>query len=45
MQDEDPLITTHVADALINVDKNKEAILLLAEKIKEYPFLVPLLLK
>ena len=27
------------------IDKNKEAILILADKIKEYPYLVPLLLK
>ncbi len=36
---------THVSDVLLSVDKNKEAILLLAEKIREYPYLVPLLLK
>ena len=45
MQEEDPLIVTHVSDILLSVDKNKEAILLLAEKIREYPYLVPLLLK
>lgn len=45
VQEEDPLIVTHVSDVLLSVDKNKEAILLLAEKIREYPYLVPLLLK
>ncbi len=45
MQEEDPLVVTHVSDVLLSVDKNKEAILLLAEKIREYPYLVPLLLK
>jgi tetratricopeptide (TPR) repeat protein len=45
LQEEDPLIVTHVSDVLLSVDKNKEAILLLAEKIREYPYLVPLLLK
>ncbi len=45
VQHEDPLITTHIADALLCVDKNKETILLLAERIKEYPYLIPLLLK
>lgn len=45
MQEDDPLIVTHVSDVLLAVDKNKEAILLLAEKIREYPYLVPLLLK
>jgi tetratricopeptide (TPR) repeat protein len=45
VQEEDPLVVTHVSDVLLSVDKNKEAILLLAEKIREYPYLVPLLLK
>jgi hypothetical protein len=45
VQEEDPLIVTHVSDVLLSVDKNKEAILLLAEKIREFPYLVPLLLK
>ena len=45
VQEEDPLIVAHVSDVLLSVEKNKEAILLLAEKIKEYPYLVPLLLK
>ena len=42
---EDPLIASHVADALLSVDKNRESITLLAEKIKDYPYLIPLLLK
>ena len=29
----------------MSVDKNKETILMLAGKIREYPYLVPLLLK
>jgi tetratricopeptide (TPR) repeat protein len=45
VQDEDPLITTHLSDMFLCIDKNKEAILILADKIKEYPYLVPLLLK
>ncbi len=43
--DEDPLIVTHISDVFLSIEKNKEAILLLADKIKEYPYLVPLLLK
>ena len=39
------MIVTHVSDVLLSVDKNKEAILLLAERIREFPYLVPLLLK
>lgn len=39
------MITTHLSDLFLSIDKNKEAILLLADKIKEYPYLVPLLLK
>ena len=39
------MIVTHISDALLSIDKNKEAILILAEKIREYPYLVPLLLK
>ena len=42
---EDPLITTYLSDAFLSIDKNKEAILQLAQKIQEYPYLVPLLLK
>jgi hypothetical protein len=45
VQQEDPLITTHISDALLSVDKCKETILLLAERIKAYPYLIPLLLK
>ena len=45
VQNDDPLIVTHICDALLSVDKNKESILLLAEKIRDYPYLVPLLLK
>ena len=45
VQNDDALIVTHLCDALLSVDKNKESILLLAEKIREYPYLVPLLLK
>lgn len=39
------MIVIHVSDVLLSVDKNKEAILMLAEKIREFPYLVPLLLK
>jgi len=42
---DDPLITSHICDVLIGVDKHKEAILLLAEKVKEFPYLIPLLIK
>jgi hypothetical protein len=45
VQNDDPLIVNHICDALLAVDKCKESILLLAEKIKEFPYLVPLLLK
>jgi hypothetical protein len=43
--DDDPLIVTHITDVFLSIDKNKEAILLLADKIKDFPYLVPLLLK
>jgi len=43
--DDDPLIVTHITDVFLSIEKNKEAILLLADKIKEFPYLVPLLLK
>lgn len=43
--DEDPLIVTHISDVFLSIEKNKEAILLIADKIREYPYLVPLLLK
>ena len=36
---------SHICDVELSVDKNKEAIIMLAEKIKDYPYLVPLLLK
>lgn len=39
------MIVAHICDVFLSIDKNKEAILLLADKIKEYPYLVPLLLK
>jgi tetratricopeptide (TPR) repeat protein len=45
VQGEDPLIATHISDALLSVDKYKESILLLATSIKAYPYLIPLLLK
>lgn len=42
---EDPLLVTFACDALLAIDKVKEAVVLLADKIKEYPYLVTLLLK
>ncbi len=43
--DEDPLLISLMCDAIMSVDKLKESIILLANKIKEYPMLVTLLLK
>lgn len=34
-----------ICDSILSVDKTKESIMLLAQKIKEYPMLVNLLLK
>jgi len=45
VKDDDPLITVHICDVLLSIDKTKETILLLAGKIKEFPYLIPLLLK
>ena len=41
----DPILVSLMCDAIIAVDKLKESIILLANKIKEYPMLVTLLLK
>jgi tetratricopeptide (TPR) repeat protein len=41
----DPLLISIICDALFTVDKLKEAITLLAHKIKEFPMLASLLLK
>jgi len=42
---EDPTLVSLICDAIMSVDKMKESIILLAQKIKEYPMLVTLLLK
>ena len=42
---EDPILVTFACDALLAIDKVKEAVVLLADKIKEFPYLVTLLLK
>lgn len=42
---QDPRIVTYICDCYISVDRAKDAIILLASKIKDYPYLVPLLLK
>lgn len=42
---EDPTLVSMVCDSLLSVDKTKEAIIILGQKIKEYPMLVNLLLK
>jgi hypothetical protein len=42
---QDPRIVTYICDCYIAVDRAKDAIILLASKIKDYPYLVPLLLK
>lgn len=41
----DPLINCHIVDVLLSIDRVKEAILLLAEQIKDYPYLVTYLVK
>jgi|JI9StandDraft_1071089.scaffolds.fasta_scaffold144824_1 hypothetical protein len=43
--DEDPLLIGLMCDAITSIDKLKESIIMLANKIKDYPMLVPLLLK
>ena len=43
--DDDPILVGLICDALIKVDRTKDAIILLAQKIKEFPMLVTLLLK
>jgi len=45
VEDDDPGIVTYICDSLMTIDKTKDAIILLAQKIKEYPMLVPVLLK
>jgi len=42
---DDPTLVSLICDAILSVDKMKEAIILLAQKVKEYPMLVTLLLK
>ena len=42
---QDPRIVTYICDCYIAVDRAKDAIILLASKIKDYPYLIPLLLK
>jgi F0F1-type ATP synthase delta subunit len=42
---EDPTLVSLICDSILSVDKTKESIMLLAQKIKEYPMLVNLLLK
>ena len=43
--EDDPVLVGLICDALIKVDRTKEAIVLLAQRIKEFPMLVTLLLK
>ena len=45
MKEFDPLVNCHIVDVLLSIDKTKEAILLLAEQIKDYPYLVTYLIK
>jgi hypothetical protein len=45
LKEYDPLINVHIVDVLLSIDRTKEAILLLAEKIKEFPYLVTYLIK
>lgn len=42
---QDPRIVTYICDCYIAIDRPKDAVILLASKIKDYPYLVPLLLK
>jgi len=42
---QDPRIVTYICDCYIAVDRPKDAVILLASKIKDFPYLVPLLLK
>ena len=41
----DPRIITYICDCYIAIDRAKDAVILLASKIKDYPYLVCLLLK
>lgn len=43
--DEDPLLLGLLCDALCSIDKVKESIEILASKLREFPYLVTLLLK
>jgi len=45
LQAQDPRIVTYICDCYIAVDRAKDAVILLASKIKDYPYLVPLLMK
>jgi len=45
LQAQDPKIVTYICDCFIAVDRPKDAVILLASKIKDYPYLVPLLMK
>ena len=38
-------MVTFIVDALLSIDKVKESIVLLAQKLSEYPMLAPLLVK
>lgn len=42
---QDPRIVTYICDCYIAVDRARDAVILLASKIKDYPYLVPLLQK
>ena len=45
LADDDPLLLALVCDAFMAIERVKDTVLMLANKIKEYPFLVTLLLK
>ena len=42
---QDPRVVTYICDCYIAMDRSKDAVILLASKIKDYPYLVPLLMK
>jgi hypothetical protein len=42
---QDPRIVTYICDCYIAVDRARDAVILLASKIKDFPYLVPLLQK
>lgn len=45
LSQQDPRIVSYIAECYCVLEKEKDAIVLLASKIKDFPYLVPLLMK